>query len=79
MENVNPLRESSLMMTRRQLFGRTALGLGTAAMAQLLGPGIRASDDGLVASDSTDVGMHHPAKAKRVIYLLQSGAPSQMD
>ena len=30
-------RESDLMMTRRQLFGRAALGLGTAAMAKLLG------------------------------------------
>ncbi|SVC84162.1 uncharacterized protein METZ01_LOCUS337016, partial [marine metagenome] len=27
------LLETELMMTRRQLFGRTALGLGTAAMA----------------------------------------------
>ncbi|MCY2998626.1 MAG: DUF1501 domain-containing protein [Planctomycetota bacterium] len=24
-------------------------------------------------------GIHHPAKAKRIIYLFQSGAPSQMD
>jgi hypothetical protein len=33
-------------------------------------------------SDSQAVltsGIHHPAKAKRIIYLFQSGAPSQMD
>ena len=30
-------RETDLMMTRRQLFGRSALGLGTAAMAGLMG------------------------------------------
>ena len=33
----NPLREYDLMLTRRQLFGRAALGLGTAAMVNLLG------------------------------------------
>ena len=33
MTPANPQREYDLMMTRRQLFGRTALGLGTAAMA----------------------------------------------
>ena len=31
--NPNPLRERELYLTRRQLFGKTALGLGTAAMA----------------------------------------------
>ena len=33
--NTNPLRERELYLTRRQLFGKAALGLGTAAMAQL--------------------------------------------
>ena len=31
----DPLRELDLNMTRRQLFGKTALGLGTMAMADL--------------------------------------------
>ena len=34
---MNSAREFDLNMTRRQLFGRSALGLGTATMAQLLG------------------------------------------
>ena len=42
MEHTDPLREHELMTTRRQLFGRTALGLGTAAMANLLGPDLLA-------------------------------------
>ena len=62
MENVNPLREHELMMTRRQLFGRMALGVGTAAMANLFARDLVA--DAPVASS----GLHHPAKAKRVIY-----------
>jgi hypothetical protein len=73
MNSVNPLREHELMMTRRQLFGRTALGVGTAAMANLLGSDALASDE--VASS----GLHHPAKAKRVIYLFMSGGPSHLD
>ena len=61
------------MVTRRQLFGRGALGLGTAAMAGMLGPELKARDgrDGL--------GLHHRPKAKRVIYLFMSGGPSHHD
>ena len=73
MEHFSPAREFELMMTRRQLFGRTALGLGTAAMANLLGSEL------LAAPESTKNGLHHPAKAKRVIYLFMSGGPSHLD
>ena len=52
-------RETELMMTRRQLFGRSALGLGTAAMAGLMGRDLLGAD--------LKNGMHHAAKAKRVI------------
>ena len=72
---MNPIREHELLQTRRQLFGRTALGLGTAAMASLL------SQDGLaqVAPLARNTGLHHAAKAKRVIYLFMSGGPSHLD
>lgn len=53
-----------LEMTRRYFFSRSATGLGAAALASLL-PDVSL---GAVA-----------AKAKRVIYLFQSGGPSQMD
>ena len=66
--------------TRRSFFGRTATGLGGAALASLL-----AQDAG--ANPESPTGDHHPAatlghfaaKAKRVIWLFQSGAPSQLD
>ena len=67
------LREHELNMTRRQLFGRTSLGLGTAAMAGLLGPELLADGEGM------PTGLHHPARAKRVIYLFISGGPSHHD
>ena len=66
-------REHELLLTRRQLFGRSALGIGTAAMAQLMTPSVNAADA------TSDDGMHHPAKAKRVIYLFMSGGPSHHD
>ncbi len=68
------LREHDLNMTRRQLFGRSALGVGTAAMAQMLG-----QDSLLAGGARPEVGMHHEAKAKRVIYLFMSGGPSHHD
>ena len=74
MENTSPFREHELMTTRRQLFGRAALGLGTAALANLLGPELLAAGRG-----GAQGGMHHAARAKRVIYLFMSGGPSQHD
>lgn len=69
----HPLREYDLSVTRRQLFGRTALGVGTAAMAQLM------SNPLLGNSIGRADGLHHTAKAKRVIYLFMSGGPSHHD
>jgi hypothetical protein len=64
---------------RRTFLTRSGLNLGAMALGTLLGRE-RAS----AASGGTTVGglpglPHHPPKAKRVIYLFQSGAPSQMD
>lgn len=70
---MNPYLDFQLSQTRRQLFGRAALGLGTATMAQLLGA------DMLANAPNSSEGLHHPAKAKRVIYLFMSGGPSQHD
>jgi hypothetical protein len=64
--------DSKLLMTRRHFFGAGATGLGTAALASLLGKDLRA--------DTALPGLPHFApKAKRVIYLFQHGAPSQLD
>jgi Protein of unknown function (DUF1501) len=59
-------------MTRRHFFSRTSTGLGIAALASLLQDDLRA-EGGLPGLP------HFPPKAKRVIYLFQSGAPSQME
>ena len=69
---MDPLREHELMLTRRQLFGRAVNGIGTAALGSLLARNAFGSK-GLPGFPN------FPPKAKRVIYLHQSGAPSQMD
>ena len=66
-------RDRDLMMTRRQLFGRSALGLGTASLAHLF------SRELLASGNNAQGGIHHAAKAKHVIYLFMSGGPSQHD
>ena len=79
---MNPLRESKLIETRRHFFGRTAGGIGTAALASLLNE--NASGTTSAGDTKSELGgiagvPHFPAKAKRVIYLFMSGAPSQLD
>lgn len=74
---MDPKREFELMMTRRQLFGRTALGVGTAALGHLMNSGGFRADDKKVGGQP---GFPNFApKAKRVIYLFMNGGPSQMD
>ena len=77
--------ELSLLLTRRQLFGRASTGIGVAALGSLLGDDLRANPKGPNdrAIDLRTGGLadlpHFAPKAKRIIYLFQSGAPSQMD
>jgi hypothetical protein len=54
------------LLTRRHFFSRTSTGIGVPALASLL-------------NGQSPAGTHHPAKAKRVIYLFMSGGPSQME
>src|SRR5689334_10506839 len=66
---MNPDR---LALTRRHFFSTSSKGIGIAALASLLSEDANASGglEGLP---------HFPPKAKRVIYLFQHGAPSQLD
>jgi hypothetical protein len=77
---IDPLLHSGLLETRRQLFHRAAYGIGAAALGSLLNPAIFADQTGSNPRHGGLEGIPHFApKAKRVIYLLQSGAPSQVD
>ena len=64
------------MLSRRDLLGLSGGGIGSLALWQLL-----AFERDLVAAPNAQLhgGLHHPAKAKRVIQLFMNGGASQMD
>ncbi|KAA3621477.1 MAG: DUF1501 domain-containing protein, partial [Bacteroidetes bacterium] len=81
----NPIDERSYLMNRRAFLAKTSVGIGTAALASILGTGltgcsnqfpeemVKASVNGMLKNP------HFAPKAKRVIYLFQSGGPSQLE
>jgi hypothetical protein len=77
---MDPLREHALLITRRHFFGRTAAGLGAAALGSLLNPGSLSASAADVASGRSALGAPQFApRAKRVIYLFMAGGPAQME
>ena len=58
-------------LNRRLFFGKSSTAIGAAALSGLL------QRDGF--AESAGNGIHFPAKAKRIIYLFQSGGPAQQD
>ena len=77
-DSVNPLYRYSMTQSRRQFFSTVGKGIGVAALSSLLGDDGYASD-GSAESQGVPFGPHFAPKAKRVIYLFQSGGPSQID
>lgn len=67
-------------LTRRHFFGLGALGIGTGALASLL-----AREVGAAHGEANSRGVDGPslrtlpAKAKRMVYLFQSGGPAQQE
>lgn len=80
---MNESGEAKLKLTRRQLFGKSATGIGIAALASLLNSDLFAGNDEVPARNPATGGLmglpHFAPKANRVIFLHQSGAPSQLD
>jgi hypothetical protein len=72
------LLEFGLNVNRRRFLSRLSLGIGSVALGTLLMPGLFSrSDDDI---DLNAIGVPHFApKAKRIIYLFQNGAPSQLE
>jgi hypothetical protein len=84
---MNPVSQHQLHVSRREFFGRSASGIGTAALAWLLGRDGLAGDISSNASGTAAARFgglpallpHFAPKAKRVIYLFQNGAPTHVD
>src|SRR3954452_25570416 len=67
-------------ITRRTLLGQSARGLGAMALASLLNDGLSAqANDSALAAHGALGALHFARKAKRVIYIFMSGAPSHID
>lgn len=80
---MNPLVNFNRTLTRRALFGDVARGLGGLALGSLISPQLLRGgelDTGITNTSSGPGFLPHFApKAKRVIYLFQSGGPSHID
>jgi hypothetical protein len=72
-------------MNRRAFLAKSAVGLGTAALGSLLGCNPVGAEDPAAAIARRLSGvlsegkLHFAPRAKRVIYLFQSGGPSQLE
>jgi hypothetical protein len=80
-EMVGALEKYALQMSRRNFFSRSGVSLGTAALAAMLreeGLATPAAEGNSATGTGPDL-PHFAPKAKRVIYLFQSGGPSQLE
>src|SRR5215470_3712191 len=66
------VQERKKLLTRRSFFSLAGTGIGMAALTTLLA-------EGSSPASSLPALPHFLPKAKRVIYLFQHGAPSQLD
>jgi uncharacterized protein DUF1501 len=81
-----PLPHRRLSPTRRAFFGQAWRGLGSMALASLLDPRLLHGGEpaaGPAGSAGRRRGvidpLHHPARAKRVIWLYMAGGPSHLE
>lgn len=70
--------ESKLNINRRAFFSKMSIGIGSLALGSLLIPDLWKSNEDDVAAMLPGLS-HFAPKAKRIIYLFQSGAPSQLE
>jgi len=79
--NSKDLQKIEKQIDRREFLTKTSLGLGAMALGSLLG-----TEKLFASSGNLDTGMngipglpHFAQKAKRIVYLFQSGGPSQLE
>ncbi|MBX2840230.1 MAG: DUF1501 domain-containing protein [Flammeovirgaceae bacterium] len=76
---MDPFQEHLNQLNRRHFLSKLSMGLGGMAMGSLLG--CSGNEKQLVENPLKGIldKNHIPAKTKRIIYLFQSGGPSQID
>src|SRR5688572_27642270 len=74
MDSVDSDRRQAMLAARRHFFQQCRVGLGAMALGSLL------ATDGPAADATTAVQvLHHPPRAKNVIFLFMAGGPSQLE
>src|SRR5215471_14940428 len=74
----NEILEHGLNVNRRRFLSRLSLGIGSVALGSLLMPDLfsgNSDEESVVLSGMPDFA----PRAKRIIYLFQNGAPSQLE
>ena len=76
------IKKITYQNTRRDFLKKTTMGFGSVALASLLNP-IDSFSKNMSGNADPNIGMpgrpHFVPRAKRVIYLFQSGGPSQLE
>src|SRR5215213_4918127 len=76
----SPMNDAALQLTRRYFLGQcTGIGVGAMALQTLLGRAMAAPTLPRGKSGALPGLPHFAPKAKRVIFLTQSGGPSQIE
>src|SRR5690242_6490686 len=78
------LRQLYLRQTRRSFLGAAGRGIGSIALASMIGPQFSwgagpATATGLPASKGIINPLHFAPKAKRIIHLYMAGGPSHLE
>jgi hypothetical protein len=78
---MDEILKKARIISRRQLLTRASLGLGALALTSLIDPKVLAAATTQATTGPADSfkAPHFAPKAKRVIYLFQSGGPSHLD
>jgi hypothetical protein len=79
---MNPIHEQSLQITRRHFFRECGVGVGKMALASLLTGAFAPRSPAQTRPGSNPFPLrrpHFPGKARRVIHLFMTGAPSQLE
>src|ERR1044071_2738003 len=78
---MNWFEDWNTMASRRAFLARSSTGLGAIALSSLLNGNLFGAEKKIIAKPAGGFlkQLDHPAKAKRIIYLFQSGAPSHID
>jgi hypothetical protein len=74
------INNEKLKVNRRHFFSKLSAGIGTIALGSMMIPDLFRGKGVSAAGNAYTLGVPHFApKAKRVIYLFQAGAPSQLE